>query len=173
MKKLGTLAVLSLAFVASGCGFHPLYGSSGVTADTADKMSQIYVDPIPQSLGYELRNELIDLFDSSGRASEDSYRLHVTFTQKSEGIAVQNDAAITRYNDTLTVTYLLTDMKGAEITKGTETGLSAYNVVASPYATLTAQKDADTRSAIDIAYRIRTNLAVYFAEEAKRAAQAK
>jgi LPS-assembly lipoprotein len=173
MRKLGVLAALSLAFVASGCGFHPLYGSSGATAETADKMSRIYVDPIPESLGYELRNQLIDLFDSSGRASEASYRLHVTYTQKTQGVAVQNDAAITRYNDTLGVTYILTDMKGVEITKGYETGLSAYNVVASPYATLTAQKDADVRSAIDIAYRIRTNLAVYFAQEAKRAARAK
>ncbi|HTT98245.1 MAG TPA: LPS assembly lipoprotein LptE [Rhizomicrobium sp.] len=173
MRKLGTLAALGLAFAASGCGFHPLYGSSGATAETMDKLSQIYVDPIPQSLGYELRNELIDLFDSSGRASEDSYRLHVTFTQKSEGVAVQNDAAITRYNDTMTITYVLSDMKGKEITKGVETGLAAYNVVASPYATLTAQKDADVRSAVDIAYRIRTNLAVYFAQEAKRAASAK
>jgi hypothetical protein len=32
-----------------------------------------------------------------------------------------------------------------------------------------AQKDADTRSAEDIAYRIRTDLAVYFAREAKSA----
>ena len=169
MKKLAAFAALGLALVASGCGFHPLYGTSADTAQNADKLASIYVDPIPERLGYELRNTLIDLFDSSGRASEDSYRLHVTLTQKAQGVAVQNDAAITRYNDTLTVAYILTDMKGAEITKGTETGLSAYNVVASPYATLTAQRDADTRSATDIAYRIRTDLAVYFSQAAKRA----
>jgi LPS-assembly lipoprotein len=53
------------------------------------------------------------------------------------------------------------------ITKGSESGLSAYNVVTSPYATLTAQQDADTRSAQDIAYRIRTDLAVYFQRDAR------
>ncbi len=77
---------------------------------------------------------------------------------------MQNDAAITRYNDTLSISYELTDKKGTVITKGAETGLSAYNVVTSPYATLIAQRDADTNAAVDIAYRIRTDLAVYFAQ---------
>ncbi|MEI9930728.1 MAG: LPS assembly lipoprotein LptE [Rhizomicrobium sp.] len=168
MKAVRTTAALALAFAASGCGFHPLYGNSADTAATAGELALIYVDPIDeQKLGYELRNTLIDLFDSSGRAYKNAYRLHVTLSEKSEGVAVQNDAAITRYNDTLTVRYTLTDKKGAVLTQGTETGLSAYNVVASPYASLMAQKDSDIRSAEDIAYRIRTDLAVYFAREAK------
>jgi len=169
MRNLRIAAALAFAFAASGCGFHPLYGDSGDTTQNAEKLAAIYVDPIPERLGYELRNTLIDLFDSSGRPSEDSYRLHVTLTQKSQGVAVQNDAAITRFNDTLTVTYVLSDMKGTVITQGSETGLSAYNVVESPYATLTAQRDADTRSAEDIAYRIRTDLAVFFSQAVKRA----
>jgi LPS-assembly lipoprotein len=166
MKTARIVLALTLAFATSGCGFHPLYGDTGATAETAGKLATIYVDPIGQQrLGYELRNTLIDLFDSSGHPSENAYRLRVTLNHKSQGVAVQNDAAITRYNDTLTVTYELTDMKGDKITQGTETGLSAYNVVASPYATLIAQQDADTRSAQDIAYRIRTDLAVFFAHE--------
>lgn len=160
-----TAAAVLLALALSGCGFHPLYGDSGATAETADKLAAIYVEPIPEKIGYELRNTLIDLFDASGRASKSAYRLRVTLTTKSEGIAIQNDAAITRYNDTLSVNYELTDKAtGAVVTKGVETGLSAYNVVSSPYATLVAQQDADTRAAEDIAYRIRTDLAVYFAQ---------
>ena len=170
MRIAATIATLALAFLASGCGFHPLYGNSADTAETADRLALIYVDPIDQQrLGYELRNALIDLFDASGRSSEGAYRLHVILSERSQGVAVQNDAAITRYNDMLTVKYTLTNAKGAVLTQGTETGLSAYNVVQSPYATLVAQKDADTRSAEDIAYRIRTDLAVYFAREAKSA----
>jgi len=169
MRAMRIIAALALAFAASGCGFHPLYGTSGATVETADKLASIYVAPIetPQRLGYELRNTLIDLFDASGRASQNAYRLHVTITAKSQGVAVTNDAAITRYNDMLNVDYTLTDIKGAIITQGTESGLSAYNVVASPYATLTAQQDSDTRAAQDIAYRIRTDLAVFFQREAR------
>lgn len=167
MTTARTIAVLLLASLAGGCGFHPLYGDSGATAETADKLAAIYVEPIPDKLGYELRNTLIDLFDASGRSSEGAYRLRVILGTKSEGIAVQNDAAITRYNDTLSVTYELTDRQGKLVTKGVETGLSAYNVVSSPYATLVAQQDADKRAAEDIAYRIRTDLAVYFAQAPK------
>lgn len=162
-----TISAVLLAVAVSGCGFHPLYGDTGTTAGTADKLAAIYVEPIPERLGYELRNTLIDLFDSSGRSGEGAYRLRVTLSTKSEGIAIQNDAAITRYNDTLSVTYELTDRKGTLVTKGVETGLSAYNVVTSPYATLIAQQDADTRAAEDIAYRIRTDLAVFFAQAHK------
>lgn len=160
--KTHILAALTLAGFAGGCGFHPLYGDNGATAGTKDKLAAIYVDPIPNRLGYEMRNQLIDLFDSSGRASHDSFRLRVTIGEKSEGVALQNDAAITRYNDTLTIHYELTDRNGKLITSGDESGLSAYNVVDSPYATLIAQRDADTRAAYDIAYRIRTDLAVFF-----------
>jgi LPS-assembly lipoprotein len=157
-------AIVFAASLLGGCGFHPLYADSGATAGTADKLARIYVEPIPDRLGYELRNELIDLFDSSGDPAEDFYRLKVTLGTKSEGVAVQNNAAITRYNDTLSVAYELSDKKGTLITKGVETGLSAYNVVASPYATLIAQQSADTNAAVDIAYRIRTDLAVFFSQ---------
>jgi LPS-assembly lipoprotein len=63
-------------------------------------------------------------------------------------------------------------MAGHIVTKGTETGLSAYNVLPtgptialSPqanYGTLAAQQDADKRAAQDIAQRIRFDLNVYF-----------
>jgi LPS-assembly lipoprotein len=165
MKRL---AAALLALSLSGCGFHPLYGDRGATAQSADKLARIYVEPMPDRLGYELRNTLIDVFDASGKPGQGAYRLRVTLSTKSEGIAIQNDAAITRYNDTLNVAYELTDVTtGKVLTKGVELGLSAYNVVASPYATLVAQQDSDKRAAEDIAYRIRTDLAVYFAQSAK------
>ena len=77
-------------------------------------------------------------------------------------MALQNDATITRYNDTLTVNYVLTDAKGTELTRGTQTGLSSYNVATSPYSTLSAQQDADKRAAQDIAERIRLDLGAFF-----------
>lgn len=174
MSALRTLPFAALAVLLSACGFHPLYGDSGPNGGTREKFTKIFVEPIPDSLGYELRNTLIDIFDSSGRASGAAYRLRVTLGEKTEGVAVQNDEAITRYNDTLSVNYQLSDgATGAVLAHGVETGLSAYNVVTSPYATLAAQRDADKRAAEDIAYRIRTDLAVYFARGAQPAVTAK
>jgi LPS-assembly lipoprotein len=167
MKRASGIVV---AMLLSGCGFHPLYG--GMNADMREKLSSIYVEPVPERLGYELRNTMIDLLDGPGTSSGATYRLKLALSQTTQGIALQNDATITRYNDTLTVTYELSDMAGHIVTKGTETGLSAYNVLPtgptialSPqanYGTLAAQQDADKRAAQDIAQRIRFDLNVYF-----------
>jgi LPS-assembly lipoprotein len=139
-----------------------------MNGEMQETLSSIYVEPVPERIGYELRNTMIDLLDGPGTATGAAYRLKLGLTQSTQGIALQNDATITRYNDTLTVTYQLSDMAGHIVTKGTETGLSAYNVLPSSpnanYGTLVAQQDADKRAAQDIAQRIRFDLNVYFAK---------
>ncbi len=165
MKTPSLLAALALALMAGGCGFHPLYGSGATSGALARNFSGIYVEPISDltvaNTGYDLRNTLIDVLDANQGAPR--YRLTLTLGETTQGIALQNDATITRYNDTLTVTYTLADAtSGAVLTKGTESGLSAYNVVQSPYASLAAQQDADKRVAKDIAERIRIDIGVYF-----------
>ena len=167
------ITIIGALLLLGGCGFHPLYG--GMNSDMQQTLSSIYVEPVPERIGYELRNTMIDLLDGPGTPSGASYRLKLGLTQTTQGIALQNDiqknTTITRYNDTLTVTYELFDMAGHVVTKGTETGLSAYNVLPSVtlqqgavanYGTLIAQQDADKRAAQDIAQRIRFDLNVYF-----------
>ena len=149
----------------SACGFHPLYGDNG--ALSAD-MSSIYVEPIEDRTGYELRNTLIDLLQSDGRSEGKAYHLKLTLDTTSQGIALQNDATITRYNDRLVVDYVLTDGDQKTVKTGKVSGLSSYNVVSSPYATQIAQQDADKRAAEDIAVRIRLELGVYFTNAGKR-----
>ena len=154
--RLG-LSALALGFALSGCGFHPMYGPS-----LSPQLSSIYVEPIAERDGYELRNSLIDLLGSNGEMRGKRYRLTITLRESNQGVALRNDAAITRYNDTLAASFVLTDSNGAKVTEGTQTGLTAYNVTSSPYATLTAQQDADRRVAQDIAERIRLDLAAFF-----------
>jgi len=156
MMKLAP--ALALCFALAGCGFQPLYGDSRLSP----QMSSIYVEPIPESIGYELRNSLIDLLRSNGQTAGKAYRLTITLSDTSQGVAVQNNATITRYNETLTANYVLTDAKGTELTRGSLTGLSSYNVANSPYATLIAQQDSSRRSAEDLAHRLRLDLGVYF-----------
>jgi LPS-assembly lipoprotein len=170
---LGWGSATLLALVLSACGFHPLYGggNSGMSAT----LSTIYVEPVNDRLGYELRNTMIDLLDGPGTLHGANYRLKMAFTETNQGIAIQSDptsATITRYNDTLKVVYTLYDLSGKVVTTGTETGLSSYNVLPSGpqlypnanYGTLVAQQDADKRAAEDIADRIRLDLNVFFAK---------
>ena len=175
MKRLAAIAVCGLL---AGCGFHPLYGVPDTPKGTMQStLRSIYVEPVPDRLGYQLRNQLIDLLDGKGEPAGAAYHLRVTLTTKSEAIGIQSQAtpggltqtAITRYNDRLVADYELIDPKTNQVvTKGTETGLTSYNVLSSPYATLAVQQDADQRAAEDIADRIRVDLAVHFAQQAKQ-----
>ena len=154
MKKM---AAALLCFGLAGCGLHPMYAGN-----VAPQMSSIFVEPIAERSGYELRNTLIDLLQTDGQAANKHYRLKITLNEASQGIALQNDATITRYNDTLDAHYELTDAGGMVLTQGDQTDITAYNVVNSPYATLVAQQDTDKQTAQDMAERIRLALGVWF-----------
>ncbi|HXS05229.1 MAG TPA: LPS assembly lipoprotein LptE [Rhizomicrobium sp.] len=142
----------------AGCGFHPLYGGGRL----GPELASIYVEPVPEQDGYELRNQLIDLLGSDGRRAGKNYILKLTLSEASNGVALQNDATITRYNDALTVAYVLTDANGRQITSGSQTSLASYNVSSAPYSTLAVQQDSDRRAADDLADRIRMDLGAYF-----------
>ena len=105
------MLVIALCFALAGCGFHPLYGD----AKLAPQLASVYVEPIPEAAGYELRNSLIDVLGSNGIASGKAYRLAITLANSNQGVALQNDATITRYNDALTASYVLTDNQGHEL----------------------------------------------------------
>jgi LPS-assembly lipoprotein len=162
-------AVLAATLFLAACGFHPLYGSTSSNPGGAEIFANIYVEPIEGDAGFELRNTLIDLIDASGRRTgQQRYALKIALLDQLQGAALQNDATITRYNYTLTASYVLTDATNANtVTSGQVSSLTAYNVVASPYATLIAQKDAQKRAGEELAERIRIDLGVYFARGVK------
>ena len=151
------LVFAMLSVLLAACGFQPMYGGR-----MAPQMAAIYVEPIPEREGYELRNTLNDILNSDGSQTGKRYHLQVTLRESSQGIALQNDATITRYNNTLEASYVLSDAKGTVLTQGAEKELSAYNVAQSPYATLVAEQDANKRAAQDIAERIRLSLGAWF-----------
>ena len=164
------LAAFAGAVLLSACGFHPLYGTESAGSELSNTFAAIYVEPIADfgvaNTGYELRNALINDLDSNQGAR---YRLKLSLTETTQGIALETDASITRYNDTLTVDYALTDNEtGNVIKQGEETGLSAYNVTSNPYSTLIAQQAADKRAAQDMAERLRLELGAFFDQRSAR-----
>lgn len=157
--RWGGWAVLgvTVCVMLAGCGFRPLYAPG-----LSPQLAAIYVEPMPERDGHELRNALIDLLGSNGVTAGKRYRLAIHLNQTSRGVALQNDAAITRYNDTLDAEYRLIDLAGNTVLTGSQTSLSAYNVANSSYATLAAQRDSSRRAALSIAERIRMDLAAHF-----------
>jgi LPS-assembly lipoprotein len=155
---------LALTALLGGCGFHPLYSAEPGESGGRRAFASIYVDTIAgERVGYDLRNSLIDNLEAASRPQQATYRLRVTVDQYLQGIAVQNNATVTRYNYTLNANYELSDIHTNKIVKtGSERTLSAYDVVTSPYATLVAQQAAQKRGAIDIASRIQIDLSAFF-----------
>ena len=157
MRRIAALAALLMLPLLCACGFQPLYGNN-----TAPQLSSIFVEDIAERNGFELRTRLIDILDSDGMQTNKRYRLKITLSESSQGIALQNDAAITRYNNRMEARFVLSDASGKEIYRGTQSELSSYNVVQSPYATLAAEQDSGKRAVQDMAERIRLELAVWF-----------
>jgi LPS-assembly lipoprotein len=164
MKALRLFVLCGCALTLSGCGFHPLYGTIGSDKGAQAIFSSIYVEPVDQErTGYELRNQLIDLLRAADRPAAAAYRLKVSVTETREGVALQNDGTITRYDIAFKANYELTDAKAKSVMKGVETTLESFDVANSPYASLTAQEDSERNAAEDIAEHIRIDLGVHFA----------
>ena len=164
--------------VTSACGFHPLYGQIGNGPGAQAVFSSLYVPPIElERAGYELRNDLLDALQAKAEPAGALYDLRITARDRNAAIAIQNEPVtgnlkeveITRYNYTLIADYQLVDRKTQKVlTKGTESSLSAYDVVANPYATQVAKEDAQARTAQDIAQELKIKIAVYLAQHGGR-----
>ena len=164
--KLHSAGLMVVALALAGCGFRPLYGTMGANPAGQRIFASIYVEPIAhERVGYELRNQLIDLLRGPNRAQNATYRLQVAVTETREGVALQNDATITRYDLAFTAKYKLLDATLNTVTQGEETTLESFDVAQSPYASLTGQKEAEKRAVQDIAEHIQIDLGVHFAHE--------
>lgn len=182
MTRLAAFAASATALALAACGFHSLYGQIGSHPGAQAMFATIYLPPIElENAGYALRNDLADLLQAKVRPQGALYDLRVTLTDRRQPIAIQNEQVgqlkeveITRYNYTLIANYQLVDRKTQKVlTKGTESSLSAYDVLpfsfqtaGAPYATFVAQQDAQARTAQDIAEHLRLRLGIYFAQAA-------
>ncbi|MBU6471674.1 MAG: hypothetical protein KGQ94_03385, partial [Alphaproteobacteria bacterium] len=169
-RGLHLLIAAGLVLALTGCGFRPLYGTYGANPGTQRIFTSIYVRPIEtERVGFQLRNALMDLLQASPSPANAVYQLNIDLRERRQGVAVDPSTSITRYNYTLEALYTLIDVHTAKVvTKGTQSTLSAYDVMpsssSSAYSTLMARQDAQKRAAEDVAARIRLDLGVYFAQ---------
>ncbi len=176
-RQIAIALIVPLGLLVGGCGFQPLYGENGAlgegggSANVATEMSQVAVVVAAERaqdgrgsglVGFETRNQIIDLLGTtSGSAAK--YQLSVNLRGARRGLAVQSDASVTRFNYVLRGTYKLVDSaSGKTLLSGTSSAFSAYNVVDSEFATVTARRDAEFRAARNIAEDLKLQLALYF-----------
>jgi LPS-assembly lipoprotein len=157
--------LLALPLLAS-CGFQPLYAERG-EATAADQLAAVRIEPMPDRSGQILYNALRDGLNPQGRPASPDYLLRVELDETSEELALRTDETATRVNLTLTAAFALLPIDGRQpVFQGVSRTTTAYNVLTSPYATLTSSEDARARALDDIAREIRQRLAIYLTRQA-------
>ncbi len=158
------LSIVIVAGALSACGFTPLYGEREGGVRTDAELQQIQVIPIESSrTGHDIYNALIDRLSPYGEPDDPDYQLRIRLNERREGVAIERDASITRYNYRLLAEYSLLDVRtGNVIHEGRSRSIASYNVVESQFATLVARRDAEERAAMELSEDIKLRLAIFF-----------
>jgi LPS-assembly lipoprotein len=164
MKRVFVLSLAAAAALTlSGCGFRPLYATESTPAGISVYFEQIFVGEIDGRTGRTLRNQLMDAFTPGGTPKSAAYRLEIVLEGQKEGLAIQDNADITRYNYTLSAKYKLIDAANSQVMNtGVSRAIAGYNVVNEQFSTQIAQRDAEERAAREIGEDIRLRLGVFF-----------
>ncbi|QPH55446.1 LPS assembly lipoprotein LptE [Pontivivens ytuae] len=152
------LALLALAPLA-GCGFEPLYGSAAAGSELRNR---IRVTNIEGREGFFLRERLLRRF---GTPAEDApLILDVELTTSTQGLAITQDADITRINLRGEAVYslrasgnpevLLTDRLIGNAGYSAPASTEDQEPIASPLAARVAEEDARQRVAEYLAEQI-------------------
>ena len=158
---------IALAFLAAGglggCGFTPLYATSGV----APGLTHIQVVAPEGRVGYLLRE---DLDDELGKDKDGApaWRLDLQYNEVrlARGLTVAGFAQ--RYELNLRVTYTLTELESGKIAhSGSVISIVSYDSTTQPYAGIAARQYTQERTASDAARKIQLDLAAWMARRPK------
>jgi len=168
MSRILILAAASTALLLSGCaGFQPLYSQSAVVKNLA----AIQVQAPQGRTGYLIRQHLDDAFAKDHSAAP-AYTMELSLGEARYPRGVRIDNVATRYEYVLTATYVLRDVKSQAAAKQGQVRVElTYDSADQPYASISAQQDAQDRAAEEAARRIEMELAAWLATGAKVAAK--
>ncbi len=153
----------AMAGLLAGCGFRPLYGTSGVSASPAvlSALAQTRIRPIADRSGQRLRQILNEKIYSNGPAEGSVYDLEIVLNKQIVELGVRPDSTTSRANLILTATFSLYEA-GARAYADVAQGVVSYNILDDQFATVTSQSDAEDRALRQLGEDIKTRLAVYF-----------
>ncbi len=163
------LAVLMGAVLLSACGFEPLYdpASPGGGVD----LSRVAVADIPERLGQQMRNRLVQNLTGSSA----DYELRIALRQESLGFGLRGDdqitgapgdAAATQEQLSLYADYQLVDLDtGTIVIDETLWAESSFDLVLSDFAIVAQREDTAERLAFQLADRLEQRIAVYLRQQ--------
>ena len=153
------LACPLLLLVVVACGFQPLYAERH---GTATQLAAIKIAPIKDRVGQQLHNFLLDNLTPSGPSGRPAYFLRTQLKETRQELAIRKDETATRANLILVANYELhRHADGEVLLTGTAVSTNSYNILENKFATLSAESDARTRAAREIAAEMKIQLASF------------
>ena len=152
------------ALALGGCaGFQPLYGQAGVV----QHLAAIQVTAPEGRTGYLIRQHLDDAFAKDHSAAP-AYAMDLSLGEARYPRGVRIDNTATRYEYVLTAAYVLRTLPSGAVAKQGQVRVElTYDSADQPYASISAQQDAQDRAAQEAARQIQLELAVWLARGAK------
>lgn len=164
MKPFLVPGLIAAALTLSGCaGFQPLYAQPGVVKGLA----AIQVQAPEGRTGYLMRQHLDDAFAKDHSAAP-AYTMELSLGEARFPRGVRIDNTATRYEYVLTAAYVLKSAPSGAVAKNGSVRVElTYDSADQPYASISAQQDAQDRAAEEAARRIEMELAVWLANGGK------
>lgn len=155
-----------LFLMLASCGFSPLYSDSD-NQFVLTESAAVKIDPIPDYRGYVVVRALENKLNPTKQAESPRYALsvHLKDAVYTDQIIQENNFS-TRKKITLGATYRLIRLKDSQTLIQSATSASgSYNIVSSPYATLTDQEKNQEDLLQIIADNISLHILTYFKSE--------
>jgi len=167
MSRIVALTLAAAALSLGGCaGFQPLYAQPEVVRNLA----AIQVNAPAGRTGYLLRQQLDDAFGKA-QGAKPAYTMDLSLAEARYPRGVRIDNVATRYEYVLTASYALRDAPSGALAKQGQVRVElTYDSADQPYASISAQQDAQDRAAQEAARRIEMELAVWLADGANKVA---
>lgn len=159
--------MLSFVFVTAlgGCSVRPLYSTQADGRSVASALQNIEIQSATDRVGQRIRNELIFNFQNGQSPTNPLYNLTMTTIVNELSVAIQRDTGTPAARTlNLNVRYILREREtNTVLLKETAFANASYNYSDQRFANLRAKRDAENRTAKDVAENINLRLATFFA----------
>ncbi len=157
---------LVLGLLLGACGFHPMASVPADQPAVTEQLAQVDIDEIPDRIGQELRNRLIDQFYRDGRPAKPLYRLVIKLDTSQMTLAVQQDVSASRSQWIITANYQLIYVPtGQVVLRGSSRAVPGYNVTYAQYSSFVSENAAYDRGIVYVGDDIATRVSLYFARD--------
>ena len=154
---------LVLGLLLGACGFRPMAAVPSDQPAVSEQLAQVDIEEIPDRIGQELRNRLIDHFYRDGRPAQPLYRLVITLDTSQMTLAVQQDVSASRSEWIVTANYQLIYLPtGQVVVNGSSRAVPGYNVTYAQYSSFVSENAAFDRGIVFVGDDIATRISLYF-----------